>query len=595
MIVAIAGGGLLLAALGVGAWLAFGRGGGDATAGGGTPGGAAAGNGGDGATGPSATASTASGTLQPDPPKVSLTWPDVAREPIVLGDSVGAVAVPETPSLFVASHLNGIDLSHATSWNYATGSKVGALQGKPPNAINLAVSPDGQLLALQVVGGQPKTLLEVWSFVTGQRVAQFPCDEPDMVIHLVAFTADGQLVTFTSGGNPDRKRRIRLHDPSKGSLVKETPVDGMVDGKKFALSPGGRYLATFDLFQPEPLSVYDVRAGVLVARLPINRYDADRTFLEPAGLRFSPDGSALAAVMTNSDRTELTVFDLKGASPPKTHSLPERLTSVAIDGALYKGPAVEWLPDGQGWILAGGLVLEPQNGRVVWKLAKPEGDDSFGNGYPRLAVPGGLMHVNSSTFGPGRIEFLPIPWSDIQTALASAAADTTAVLAPGRQLSLQVTVDKVRFGEPAATQAALEQVLTARLKADEMTVAADQPVVLRATYGEAEGEKLVETQRQVGQLPGQGQLTGRSVQTTRSVLQLTLTNADGSETFWAHTVEMDPRFASLRKEATDAAARQEMFESLERDLASLPLPFYLAAGSEGLQLPVVSRLPAVPE
>ena len=144
-------------------------------------------------------------------------------------------------------------------------------------------------------------------------------------------------------------------------------------------------------------------------------------------------------------------------------------------------------------------------------------------------------------------------------------SDSTAVLAPGRQLSLQVTVDKLRFGEPAATQAALEQALTARLKADEMTVADDQPVVLRATYGEAEGETLVETQRRVGQLPGQGQPTGRSVQTTKSLLQLTLTNANGSETFWSHTVEMDPKFASLRKEATDAAARQEMFESLERD------------------------------
>jgi WD40 repeat protein len=140
-----------------------------------------------------------------------------------------------------------------------------------------------------------------------------------------------------------------LANVALGSL----PIEGA-----FGLSHGGRYFAAI---VGRKLVVHDIESGECVgtARLP------DGLVLDScrcAGLFFSPDGKEIVALLSSqSDQPDrLLGWDAESGELSQDWFVAREAWEQEHDGVdllAYEGRAVEWLPDGSGWLLYGHMVL----------------------------------------------------------------------------------------------------------------------------------------------------------------------------------------------------------------------------------------------
>ena len=106
--------------------------------------------------------------------------------------------------------------------------------------------------------------------------------------------------------------------------------------------------------------------------------------------------------------------------------------------------------------------------------------------------------------------------------------DATPHLKPGMSVSLNIRVDKLRFGDPGETATKLADIFRQRFEGDSISVADDQPIVLNVLYGESAGETLVERQGI------SGPATGRTVQATNVNVKMELKKRAGGPALWQH-------------------------------------------------------------
>ncbi len=287
----------------------------------------------------------------------------------------GTTFFPEVPSRFVALGHGNQEDGRIDAWNIETQKCLGSLRG--PLGYDeeiMSLSPDGRLLAVKrpTKVGERGSHVAVWSFETGQQVADLHIGERTW-LRRVAFAAADRLITAAARGS--NLLEICLWEMPGGRVEREFSIKAAPDSADhLAISPGGRYLAEagkdlmiFDLTTGQPAGVRsfpkaDDRGGGVAAD------ESDKW--ECRGAAFSPDGTELVALFDVGQRMKIVDWDLTDGSV-LCHHTSEGNWYSRIEGLIrYNGKKVEWFADKRGWLIAGCVAIDREAGNAAWQLKR---------------------------------------------------------------------------------------------------------------------------------------------------------------------------------------------------------------------------------
>ena len=137
--------------------------------------------------------------------------------------------------------------------------------------------------------------------------------------------------------------RVQIWDIKTGAEVRQFTTPTHFDGKRRAFSPGRRYIALAAL-KNDRILLYDLTSAQCVGEAPLPAVGLCQ------GLAFAPDGKSFAGLFKMGGATRLLAWDLDTGKPNADHAL-ER--SPVPNVAAFRGPPIDWLPDGGGWLLYG--------------------------------------------------------------------------------------------------------------------------------------------------------------------------------------------------------------------------------------------------
>ncbi|MBN1508053.1 MAG: protein kinase [Sedimentisphaerales bacterium] len=199
------------------------------------------------------------------------------------------------------------------------------------------------------VAGQIQEFVEIWDVPSRRRIKTIQPKEG----HLVAFSPRGDLLA-TDAGN-----RIRLWRADTWDSVTERTLDGEVAFLKF--SPDGSRLAAMVI--PDEIIVWELDQWRVVCQI----HDVGWFRYWNGVLDFSPDGTAIVIGVADG---HLQVVDLARGKTrfniPEAH--PESIVSVAWspDGSIIASGS-GWLGGPiKSWEAASGRELEPLEGHTSW-------------------------------------------------------------------------------------------------------------------------------------------------------------------------------------------------------------------------------------
>jgi WD40 repeat protein len=509
--------------------------------------------------------------VQADPPKQTLAWPEQPKVDVPIPQGKDRVLFSATPSPFAVVGLNISGGDTVKVWDLVKPQEAGALQEEVKSGDVVALSPDGQYLAAKVTGSQHESTVQLLSFKTGKLVRELQCDDAKVYLQTLDFIASNRLVTQVFGPvGTGYRYAISVWDVTTGNRVCDIPVDATYQRDKLAFSPGGRYLATL---AGDKLLAFDLQTGRLSGRRAIQDIVGNAT---PVlyGMTFSPDGRQLAMAM-GATNSRLVLLDFAAGKVAEQIELAGKPPMASA----YRGAAIEWLGE-KGWCLFGGTIIDRGTRRVVWNL----GVSTVFSLTPRRTLPGGWI-VATGPYSNTRLRFVPIPWDKIQASLKALASDGAAPLKPGSSVSLDLTIEKLRFGTEADTKTKLAGIFQERFKADGISVADNQPLVLKIAYSESAGETLTERQGVFG--PS----TGRTVQATKVNVKMVLAARAGGQVVWQQDLAHNPHAVSIMgKEATDASVRDAILQQLLYQLSFSPIPYFVPQDKSLSNLPGVTEL-----
>ena len=306
---------------------------------------------------PAANGNAGAPPLPPDPPADA---PPDLRADIPVTGVFNAVLYPTSPSPFVAVGGDQGFRGSRVIWDLRTLKQaVVTAAGDDAMPDRVCLSPDGAYFASVPFGGFEGGV-DVWVVADGRHI------RIDLGGHEgargVDFAGPGQLLTATMIG-PGMKYQV--WDIEKGKEVRSFQADGDWECKNWAFSDGRRYVA-LPALQGERILMFDLTTGQSVGDLPV----AGNGFCR--GLAFSPDGKSLAALYDLGPHARVQVWDVATKRPAGEHALDER----AKDPLGYEGQAIEWLPDGGGWLLYGQTFLDAQSDAVYWSIPNGGRDNS---------------------------------------------------------------------------------------------------------------------------------------------------------------------------------------------------------------------------
>jgi|GEM_PF-2574425 len=498
--------------------------------------------------------------VQADPSIAAVQWPTGTNLVVPLASPLVQLAYPSLPSSLVAINLNSPQGSNAAIWDLATNRQFGKSPPKLPRGRAFALSPDGKYLAL--VGVSRRDPPQVWSFETG---AQVPLDLPTKEIHAVDFVGPQQLLVWGEGP------QYLLVDVAANSVTKTIPAPKPSRQRVLAFSPGGRYVAAASA--EGELVVHELSTGASVGQvsLPDDGYSKENCL----GIAFSPDGTAVACLMQHLKSAVVVVYDITSGSETKRFSVAGNLPLEIDRATSYDARALEWFPDGHGWLLLGCLVMEAESGHVVWEIPYWKTEVIP---VTRRCLPMGVLVATGDQ--SRRTQIVPIDWKAIRASLAAAAGDTPAYMGLGRPVSLDVQVGTLLHGVAAETKDSLVGAFTRRLAADRISVAESSPdvAVLEVHYEETMGPTL-----QIRSLRPPASTI--QVQSTIGTVKLAVKSPDRKTTYWSSEKQQLPGGGILRGEPTPANIRNDMFADLMENLDGCRLPIFIPRDSKLATLP----------
>ncbi|VTS08634.1 hypothetical protein [Tuwongella immobilis] len=357
-------------------------------------------------------------TADPTTTKVDLPekMPSIAA-PI---PSSGNVLFPGSPSpFFVTGTLRTFGNSPTSIgvWDIRTGKLAGRLDGKLELDEPAAISPDGKMIAAKA-GGFTGKFVDVYDFKAKKGIRRIEFDG-NWGPEWVEFANDNKAVATVHNGKEGRV--LDVWSIETGDLLHSINLKEINFTKEHAaMSPGHRYVATAD---DKRLIILDLKEGKVagVKPFPLIGEQGFGNRMECQGIAWSEDGKEITVALGNRFAREggwhLAVWDVVKGDELTTVDISD--TELKNFFQNYKGPGVEYLPKGNGWLLNGQYVVDRESGAIVEKLFFAPNDH---NPAQRRLLANGVILTAEGDHSARRMMGRQLDMKKIDTATAAAKA-----------------------------------------------------------------------------------------------------------------------------------------------------------------------------
>jgi len=485
--------------------------------------------------------------------------------------------LPEKNSAVVYSSIPGhcvaFGVEPITVLNFKTGEILGEIPIKLSYSSSIAaLSPTGEYFAHAEPGTGGGESLVVYRVATGEDVfRRSGTAKESLKVKFLRFTKHGHLVSIVRGSTDDE---VRITSIPAGATLKAFKVKSVGDERtKIALSPDGRHLA---LSYWETLNIFDLVKGKSIgwmARPPAKPNSNPLNFI--TGLAFSPEGTELAAIISEGATNRFVVWNASG------NVIDDFSLGTSISVTHLQGDPVQWSPDGQGWLLLGTSFVDRRLKAVAWRMER--------QGF--LTVPGQWLDdshvvVGFTSGSTEDIKVLEVPRDEIRRgvdAVTGASTSDDALLKPGQSVSVEVKVGAVEHSSLDDVRKALLDTATARLEQGGLVVSPGQPTVLSLNYGESTGDELRVVK---GGLGFGGKDTGQRVRETVGVLDAKLTLSGGKEVAWEESIKRGNPHHVQSETINEETVRKAMFSQVQYPVSTLKIPYFIAGDGSTPTLPI---------
>ncbi len=545
-----------------------------------------------------------------DLPTYSADWPESSNLSIDLKGIEEDKIVPHAFSPFIGLRHEGYDVYNIDVWNLVTEKKVGQVsidieKNWYVSQSKIKLSTDGKYMVLPFKTNDTKVpKVASWEVSTGKKLAEWDADVANNSIYSCGISNSTRVYTKTElRAGLNSKAFLKLWDLRTGKLLKEKEIDPLkFDNIHNKVSPGGKYLITLgtELGSVEKeLVVYDLESLELINltyfKDILQLKDKYFTLLE---MNFSPDGKELGILLSNSNGTAIWLIDLKTGQASNGYQALSNISEV-LSNPSYQGEKLVWHPSGTGWLLYGAWYLDRQRKKVLWTL-KPVPyvimrDEVYLTPHYLLAATATALSDKDGRLLLDQKQFLvpvQIPEKLVADDLAAYDSQDDAILAKGQQVSIDVNIGDVKFGNIEEVKPIIEDVIKQRLEAEGFKVTLNQPIILKIEYHEQDGNKLQLTKRGKP-TPGNPlgrTATGKTIQSTAAAFKLSWIDVQSKKSLWTKEAEVNPRFLMLRN-ANAESARKQMFQKIQRRLMSENIPYFIPKDESLSILPVEIKLP----
>lgn len=479
-------------------------------------------------------------------------------------------------------------------WSVREGTIQAELEGEIERNALTVLSDDGKYFAAAMKSkNQEDTPISIWSTESGQKLHEVR-GTADRFADLILFSRNKYLV---QGGrsSPD----FQIFDLEEGKPLKPINVKAkrVEQGKAAFSAEGDLFLTVVDnkltLFKTatgKPVTIMSsprtmARAGSTPVRpapatpkpargkeTPIPAGDPTEAIFVYAwmqAMKFSPDGTEVAAVSTHPD-PRLIVWDIKGKL---LFDEPLTLPSMA-----FWEHSLQWLPDKSGWLVSG-HIIDRTSKRAVVGVRKKFGED--------LRV---WLYDNDHLIGafpddPETLQAYTIPWKEIRESIAQVTDGGAAILGPSQPVSINIDFGGQLAGDANQTASQIAEALGQRLQRDGIKVANGQKTKFLLRFSERPGDTLPIYERQ-SPFDFRGRDTGRTATERKGSLVIELVAEGEKAPLWRESFEATSS-RSFREDINDATIRKTMIESLTRQIRELYLPYFIPKDEKRLALPVV--------
>lgn len=445
-------------------------------------------------------------------------WNDSTEHSFPLADLNSLIISPDSVRFLVSGQRR---------FDVATG-EASDLDAPEQAPVRTAISTDGRWMATAVQEGDASAVLFLDGTSSEATSVQLPVSAASL--SLFRFLPGNRLLVQSIS---TISARVFVCTPgSEKSPEFETAVF-----EKSCASSDGQFLA---IASPASVSVFELATGSRVGVMSAPRSNLPMSAIR--GIAFAPDGKDLAALMSDG---RFVVWDVADGSVRLEFGCEN--TEIPETTA-----AVQWLPDGRGWLLAGTLLLsEPLI--EAWRVEVAEEAKSVGC----LVVDQNHVLVPRKSGKGWSLDPLEIPWDEIQEATLIAKQRT--LFQQGASVTLTVEAEDDRLKQ------SVEDALATRLKAMGCRTTGSGVVKLVVGLAETRGDRKTFIDGQF--IDG----SGRTVYTTAITCDIQMVARKNQESVWQHSFTSDggdPPPVPV----TTRMLRQRAVDSVLRRLETLTMP-----------------------
>lgn len=347
----------------------------------------------------------------------------------------GSIFSAARPSPFLV--VEDVDTQRTRTW-HVLDVRTGTWPNKFTVAGELAdpmISPDAKMYAGTVRAaagavGSGASSIEVWTTAKTPKLLQtLGAPGAAREFQVVAFLEGDQLLTAAQTATPDgRNTTFTVWDLKEGKALRTIATEQPVTRKQWAISPGGKYLATM---QPDKLAVHDLATGqsagsVDVKPLP-DQPAGGRLDLVISSMVFSLDGYEVAALYTDARWSNTAQkYRIVSWDMPTGQVITDTVFDRPDDLRDTPNPSFEISPDNNHFRI--GLVLvNREAGKPVFTFTNPVPELRWGGenyaSYQNMYDADRLLFAAAR--GRAGILCLPVPEKELAKGIAAVKSGGT--------------------------------------------------------------------------------------------------------------------------------------------------------------------------